>query len=216
MKWLLFRQGVYWPNMLKYCIEFAKGCQECQIHPSAQHVPASELHAIIKPWPFRGWALDVIGDIRPASLKQQKFILVGLDYFTKWIEVVPWVKVDEEAVIKFIQKHVVYRFGIPETITTYQGSGFVGQKMQEFVAKTSFKLVTSIPYYAQENGRVEATNKVIISLIRKHVAKKPKNWHKTLDQILWASRTSPKEETNSTPFRLTFRHDVVLPTEICL
>lgn len=55
MRWLSFWQGVYWHNILKDCIEFAKGCQECQVHSSIQHVPASELHAIAKPWPFRGW-----------------------------------------------------------------------------------------------------------------------------------------------------------------
>lgn len=57
---------------------------------------------------------------------------------------------------------------------------------------------------------------MIIGLVKKYVAKKPKNWHKTLDQILWACRTSPKEATNSTPFHLKFGHDVVLPAEICL
>lgn len=49
MKWLLFRQGLYWSTMLKDCIEFAKGCQECQKHADIQHVPASELHLIVKP-----------------------------------------------------------------------------------------------------------------------------------------------------------------------
>lgn len=69
MKWLLFRQGVYWPSMLKDCIEFTKGCQECQRHAGIQHMSASEFHAIIKPWPFRRWALDVVGEIRLASSK---------------------------------------------------------------------------------------------------------------------------------------------------
>lgn len=88
--------------------------------------------------------------------------------------------------------------------------------MQEFAVETGFRLVTSTPYYAQANGQVEPANKVIISLIRKHVSKKPKNWHKTLDQILWSCRTSPKEATNLTPFRLTFGHGAILPLEICL
>ncbi|XP_050889241.1 uncharacterized protein LOC127094451 [Lathyrus oleraceus] len=79
-----------------------------------------------------------------------------------------------------------------------------------------FKLLTSTPYYAQANGQVEVANKVIIGLIKKHVGKKPRNWHKTLDHILWACRTSPKEVTNATPFRLTFGHGVVLPVEIHL
>lgn len=129
MKWLLCRQGVYWPNMLKDCIKFAKGSQECRRHACIQHMSASELHAIIKPWPFRGWDLDVIGEIRQASAKQPKFILVGINYFTKWVEVVPLVNVNQEAMIEFIQKHIVYRFGIPQTITTSQGSVFIGQQM---------------------------------------------------------------------------------------
>ncbi|XP_050875026.1 uncharacterized protein LOC127078629 [Lathyrus oleraceus] len=79
-----------------------------------------------------------------------------------------------------------------------------------------FKLLTSTPYYAHANGQVEAANKVIIGLIKKHVGKKPRNWHKTLDHILWACRTSPKEATKSTPFWITFGHDDVLTVEIHL
>jgi len=88
--------------------------------------------------------------------------------------------------------------------------------MVDFGNQTGFKFLTSTPYYAQANGRVEAANKIIINLIRKHVNHKPKNWHKTVDRILWACRTSPKESTNSTPFRLTFGHNAVLPVEVYL
>ncbi|XP_050877145.1 uncharacterized protein LOC127080899 [Lathyrus oleraceus] len=88
--------------------------------------------------------------------------------------------------------------------------------MQEFAKEMGFKLLTFTPYYAQANGQVEAANKVIIGLIKKHVRKKPRYWHKTLDEILWACQTSPKEATNSTPSRLTFGHDGVLPVEIYL
>ncbi|XP_050877321.1 uncharacterized protein LOC127081078 [Lathyrus oleraceus] len=182
MKWFLFRQGMYWPTMLKDYIEFTKGFQECQVHAGIQHVPASELHSIIKPWPFRGWALDLIGEIRPPSSKSQRYILI-------------WNPGDN-----------------------YDGSriSITGRKMQEFSREMGFKLLTSTPYYAQDNRQVEAANEVIIGLIKKHVGKKPRNWHKTLDQIFWACCTSPKEATKSTPFRLTFGHDVVLPVEIHL
>lgn len=71
-------------------------------------------------------------------------------------------------------------------------------------------------YYAQENGQVEVANKVIIILIKTRVGQKPKNWYKTLDQALWAYRTSPKEATNVAPFRLAFGHDAVLPAKINL
>ncbi|KAK2436049.1 hypothetical protein QL285_021065 [Trifolium repens] len=81
MKWLLVRQGFYWPSMLKDCIEYAKCWQECKRHSGIQHVSASELHSIVKPWPFRGWALDLIGEIIPASSKNQCYILVRINYF---------------------------------------------------------------------------------------------------------------------------------------
>ena len=83
--------------------------------------------------------------------------------------------VDQEAVIDFIQNHIIYRFGIPETITTDQGSAFTGRKMQDFTKEVGIKLLTSTPYYAQANGQVQATNEVIINLIKKHVGNKPKN-----------------------------------------
>lgn len=118
MKWLLFCQGMYWPTMLKDYIKFAKGCQECQVHGDIHHVPASELHSIVKHWSFRGWDLDLVGEIRPPSSKSQRYILDGIDYFTKWIEAIPLPNVDQEDVIEFIQKHIIFRFGIPETITT--------------------------------------------------------------------------------------------------
>ncbi|XP_039683800.1 uncharacterized protein [Medicago truncatula] len=216
MKWLLFRQGLYWLTMLKDCIDFAKGCQGCQKYAGIMRVPASELHAIIKPWPFRGWALDVIGEIKPTSSKGYRYILVGIDYFTKWIEAIPLKDVTQEEVISFIQKFIIYRFGIPETITTDQGSVFTGRKMAKFAEDIGFKLLTLTPYYAQANGQVEAANKNIIAIIKRKIKAKPKNWPEVLGEALWACRTSPKESTNTTPFRLTFGHDVVLPVEILL
>ena len=116
--------------------------------------------------------------------------------------------------ISFIQNHILYRFVIPETITTGQGPIFVGQKMLDFANQTGFELLTSTPYYAQANNQVEVANKIVINLIKKHVRYRPKNCHKTLDRIFWACQTSPKESTNSTPFRLAFVYNAILLVEI--
>lgn len=118
--------------------------------------------------------------------------------------------------VEFIQRHIIYKFGIPETITTDQGLVFTGRKVQDFYKEVGFKWLTSMAYYAQGNGQVEATNKVVIGLIKKHVGKEPRNCHKTLDQILWACQTSLKKAINVMPFRLTYGNDVVLPVEIYL
>ena len=83
MKWVLYRQWVYWPLMVKDCFEFAKSYEECQKHGHIHHVPTADLHSIVKPWPIRGWALDLIGQINAPSSKEYKYILVAVDYFTK-------------------------------------------------------------------------------------------------------------------------------------
>lgn len=114
---------------------------------SIQHVPVSELHSILNPWPFKGCSLDLVGEIRTTSSKGQRYIFVGIDYFTRWIKAIPLVNVDQEALVKFIQRHMIYRFGIPEIITIDQGSVFTGRKMQEFSKEVGIKLLISPKKY---------------------------------------------------------------------
>jgi hypothetical protein len=83
MCWMLKRACMYWPMMLKYCFKYYKGCESCQSYGMIQLVPASVLHPIIKPWPFRGWGLDFVSEVHPASSKGHRFVLVVTDYFTK-------------------------------------------------------------------------------------------------------------------------------------
>jgi len=83
MKWMIRRNGYYWPTILEDCFKYFKGCQGCQKFGNVQRAPASAMNPIIKPWPFWGWAIDLIGQIYPPSGKRHKFNLVATDYFTK-------------------------------------------------------------------------------------------------------------------------------------
>ena len=103
MKWLLRRASFYWPSMISDCFRYYKGCEECQLFGDIQLVPAALLHSIIKPWPFRGWGLDFIGQINPPSSKGYRFVLVATYYFTKWTEAVPLKNMTHREVIEFIR-----------------------------------------------------------------------------------------------------------------
>jgi len=83
MKWMIRRASYFWPTMLENCFKYYKGCQECQKFGNIQKSLASAMNLIVKPWPFRGWAIDLIGQIFPSSSKGHKFVLVATDYFTK-------------------------------------------------------------------------------------------------------------------------------------
>jgi len=89
-----------------------------------QRATASTMNPIIKPWPFRDWAIDLIGQIYPPSSKGHNFIFVAIDYFTKWVEAISLKKVTSANMIDFVKEHIVYRFYIPQTIPTDQGTMF--------------------------------------------------------------------------------------------
>ena len=132
MQWLLKRAGFYWPTMLGDCFRSYKGCEECQKFGNVQLAPAAMMHPIIKPWPFRGWGLDFIGQIYPASSKGHRFVLVATDYFTKWTEAIPLRNMTHKEVINFVLEHIIRRFGIPQILTTNQGSYFMSHQYREF------------------------------------------------------------------------------------
>ena len=99
MRWLIHRYGYFWPSILKDCIEYAQGCESCQRHGPIPRIPAAELSSIINPWPFRGWAVDLIEKVRPTSKKKNGFVIVATDYFTKWVEAKAYKNVTEHEVI---------------------------------------------------------------------------------------------------------------------
>jgi ribonuclease HI len=173
MKWVIRHTGCYWPTMLEDCFEYYKGCQDCQRFGNIQRVLSSTLNPIIKPWPFRGWGIDLIGQINPPSSKEHKFVLLVTDYFTKWVEEIPLKRVTLENIVEFVKEHIIYRFGIPQTITTDQGTQFTSSEFREFAESMGIKLLNSSPYYAQANGQAEASNKIMIKIIQKKNDQKP-------------------------------------------
>ena len=142
------------------------------------------MNPIIKPWPFRGWGIDLIGQIYPPSSKNHKFILVATDYFTKWVEVIPLKNVTSKEMIEFVKEHIIYRFGIPQTITTDQGTMFTSDEFVEFATGMGIKLLNSSPYYAQANGQAEASNKRIIKLIKRKIDEYPRKWRTVLHEAM--------------------------------
>jgi hypothetical protein len=113
-----------------------------------QLVSTAELHPIIKPWSFRGWGLNFIGEIHPSSSKGHRFMLAATDYFTKWTEVVALKNMTHREVIEYITKHIIHRFDIPQTLTIDQGTSFMSKEVREFDESYKIKLLNSSPYYA--------------------------------------------------------------------
>jgi transposase InsO family protein len=92
-----------------------------------------------------------------------------------------------------LKKHIIYRFGIPQIITTDQGTQFTSSEFRDFAETMGIKLLNSSPYYAQANAQAEASNKIMIKIIQKKIDQKPKRWHSVLNEALWAYRMALME-----------------------
>jgi hypothetical protein len=195
-------------------LSITKGVKIVKNFGNIQRVPASALNPIIKPWPFRGWGIDLTGQINPSSSKGHKFVLLATDYFTKWVEVIPLKKVTSKNMVEFVKEHIIYKFGISQTITTDQGTQFTSSEFSDFADSMGIKLLNSSPYYAPANGQAEASNKIMIKIIQKKIDQKPRRWHSVLNEALWAYRMAPHEATRTSPYELVYGHHTILPWEM--
>ena len=91
------------------------------------HVPPFELHALTSPWPFSVWGIDIIGKISPKSSNEQEYILIAIDYFTKWVEVSSYVRLTMARVAKFIRSHIICRYGVLHKLIYDRGVHFKGE-----------------------------------------------------------------------------------------
>jgi IS30 family transposase len=107
-------------------------------------------------------------------------------------------------VIHFILEHIIHRFNKSQTLTTDQGSSFMSHQVCEFVESLKIKLLSSSPYYAEDNGHVESSNKTLIKLIKKKIEENPKRWHEVLLEALWAHCISKHSAIKVTHFEIVY------------
>ncbi|WJZ95406.1 hypothetical protein VitviT2T_014179 [Vitis vinifera] len=106
------------------CCQFVQRCPECQIHGDLIHVPPLELHALASPWPFSVWGIDIIGKISPNSSSGYEFILVAIDYFTKWVEATSYARLTSSGVASFIISDIICRYGVLHELISDKGVHF--------------------------------------------------------------------------------------------
>ncbi|XP_065017679.1 uncharacterized protein LOC135644146 [Musa acuminata AAA Group] len=123
----ILRQGYYWPTMCQDAKVYVQRCSSCQEHARAPRQAAVPLTPIDYAWSFAQWGLDLLRPFPPAS-GQRKYIIVGVDYFTKWVEAEPLATITERQIEKFIWRNLVTRFGLPKTIITDNGPQFAGRR----------------------------------------------------------------------------------------
>ena len=123
--------GYFWPTMQKDAAQIVQRCDKCQRFGNVQHVAAKHLTTITSPWPFSTWGIDIMGPF-PCGKKQVKFIVVAIDYFTKWVEAEHLTVIMEAKIQHFIWKNLICWLGIPRVIISDNGRQFDNHKFKDF------------------------------------------------------------------------------------
>ncbi|KAK3019471.1 hypothetical protein RJ639_005155 [Escallonia herrerae] len=172
----------------------------------------SPLSSLSSPIPFAMWGMDIMGPFPPATA-QRRFVIVAVDYFTKWVEAEALATISEKKYEDFFWHAVVCRFGIPCVLVTNNGKQFDNTTFRTFCANLSIEQRFTSVAHPQTNGQTEVMNRTLLQGIKKKPDEVKGLWVDELSKILWAYNTTTRTSTGETPFSLSFGTDALIPVE---
>ena len=179
----VLRQGYYWPTILKDATNLVKKCRICQEHAKISRLSSEPLTSITSRWPFQIWGLDILGPL-PIGKGQCKFIIVAVDYFTKWAEAEPLATITEQKIRNFVWRAIVCRFGNPRALVSDNGKQFDNSKFRDFCAELGIKNYYSSPTHPQSNGHAEVTIRTLKAALKTKLEDLKGKWVEYLPEVL--------------------------------
>ncbi|GJS84973.1 reverse transcriptase domain-containing protein [Tanacetum coccineum] len=207
----VFDAGFYWPTIYKDAYELIKSCDACQRQGKISQRDEMPQNAIQVCEIFDVWGIDFMGPF-PSS-RGNKYILVAVDYLSKWVEAKALPTNDARVVVKFL-KSLFSRFGAPRAIISDRGTHFCNDKFDKVMSKYGVTHRLSTPYHPQTSGQVEVTNRGLKRILERTVGENRASWSDKLDDALWAFRTAYKTPIGCTPYKLVYGKACHLPVEL--
>ena len=127
----IVRVGYYWPTVQADAKAYVKVYDKCQRFSNVPRQPLEYLTPMMAPWPFAQWGLDILGPF-PLRTRQMKFLVVGIDYFIKWVEAEPLASITQQNVKNFVWKNILCRFGVPKILVSDNGRQFDNTLFRDF------------------------------------------------------------------------------------
>ncbi|GJS51363.1 reverse transcriptase domain-containing protein [Tanacetum coccineum] len=157
------------------------------------------------------FGIDFMGPF-PSS-RGNKYILVAVDYLSKWVEAKALPTNDARVVCKFL-KSLFSRFGAPRAIISDRGTHFCNDQFSKVMLKYGVTHRLSTAYHPQTSGQVEVSNRGLKRILERTVGENRASWSDKLDDALWAFRTAYKTPIGCTPYKLVYGKACHLPIEL--
>nr|GEZ73808.1 reverse transcriptase domain-containing protein [Tanacetum cinerariifolium] len=207
----VFDSGFYWPSIYKDAFELVKHCDSCQRQGKISQTDELPQNSIQIYESFDVWGIDFMGPF-PSS-KGNKYILVAVDYLSKWVEAKALPTNDARVVAKFL-KSLFSQFGTPKAIISDRGTHFCNDQFSRVMAKYGVTHRLSTSYHPQTSGQVEVTNRGLKRILERTVGENRASWSDKLEDALWTFQTAFKTLVGCTPYRLVYGKACHLPLEL--
>ncbi|GJU43129.1 reverse transcriptase domain-containing protein [Tanacetum coccineum] len=207
----IFDSGFYWPMIYKDAYDFVTQCDICQRQGKISQRDEMPQNSIQVCEIFDMWGIDFMGPF-PSS-RGNKYILVAVDYLSKWVEAKALPTNDARVVCKFL-KSLFARFGAPRAIISDRGTHFCNDQFAKVMLKYGVTHRLSTAYHPQTSGQVEVSNRGLKRILERTVGENRASWSDKLDDALWAFRTAYKTPIGCTPYKLVYGKACHLPIEL--
>jgi hypothetical protein len=206
------KQSYTWAGMTKDVSSYVRTCHKCQLHKSETVPPRGfMLYPKQLPQPWDTLAIDLAGPY-PKSKSGNTFLLIIVDYLTKWPELFAIKRATSQAVATCLVKEVFPRFGIPRTIVSDNGRQFVANIFKTMCGMLGIRRKNTSFYHPQPNI-AERNIKTIRSMITTSIRDSHREWDQNLPYLAMGLRSAVSESTGFSPAQLMFGRDIRLPSD---